>query len=156
MKMTAGLLAALLLSGPSISFFKYVRTIRPASSSGLCYVVVGEALWQRALPSLGDLRLYSGAREIPYALDIERGSSETERKPVRVLQPAIMRGMRGIIERNPNIVIFTEFAPGHLKRAGVEVGAYIDEIRDLGFSIHSSSLESASGYRRHLTAPGTG
>ena len=92
MKMTAGLLAALLLSGPSISFFKYLRTIQPASSSGLCYVLVGEALWQRALPSLGDLRLYSGAREIPYALDIERGSSETERKPVRVLQPAIMRG----------------------------------------------------------------
>lgn len=92
MKVTAGLLAALLLSGPSISFFKYVRTIPAASSSGQRYLVVDEGVRQRALPGLGDLRLYSGQMEIPYALDIERGSSQTEHKAARVLQPAILGG----------------------------------------------------------------
>jgi Protein of unknown function (DUF3999) len=92
MRLTAGLVAALLLSVPSIPFFKYVRTIPPAGSSGQRYIVMDEALWQGALPGLGDLRLYAGTREIPYALDIERGSSETERKPLRVLQPAMVAG----------------------------------------------------------------
>jgi Protein of unknown function (DUF3999) len=92
MKMTAGLLAAVLLSGPSISFFKYLRTVPPASSSGQRYLLIDEALWQHAAPGLGDLRLYSGPMEIPYALDIERGSSQTERKEARVLQPATVGG----------------------------------------------------------------
>jgi len=92
MRITAGLAAALLLSIPSIPFFKYTRAIPPASSAGQRYIVVDEAVWQGALPGLGDLRLYSGTREIPYALDTERGSSETERKPVRILQPGIVAG----------------------------------------------------------------
>ena len=92
MKTTAGLVAALLLSVPSIPFFKYVRTIQPASPAGQRYIVVDEAVWQRALPGLGDLRLYSGTGEVPYALDVERGSSETERKPLRILQPAVVAG----------------------------------------------------------------
>lgn len=92
MKMTAGLLAAVLLSGPSISFFKYLRTVSPASSSGQHYLVIDEVLWRHAAPGLGDLRLYSGPMEIPYALDIERGSSQTERKEARVLQPATVAG----------------------------------------------------------------
>ena len=58
-------------------------------------------------------------------------------------EPFILRGMRGIIERNPDIVIFMEFAPSHLERAGVEIGAYVDEIRRMGFAIYN--VEEPSG-----------
>jgi hypothetical protein len=50
--------------------------------------VVDETLWQHVKPDLSDLRLYAGEREIPYTLEIERGSSETEQRECRVLQPA--------------------------------------------------------------------
>jgi Protein of unknown function (DUF3999) len=92
MKTTLGLLAALLVAGPSISFFKYQRDVQETSSGGQQYVVVDEMLWQHAQPNLNDLRLYSAEREIPYALEIERGSSETEQKTTRVLQPASIAG----------------------------------------------------------------
>jgi FkbM family methyltransferase len=50
-------------------------------------------------------------------------------------EPRILRGMRRIIERNPEIVIFIEFAPVHLRRAGVEPTALLDEIGSLGLAI---------------------
>jgi hypothetical protein len=92
MKTTLGLLAALLLAGPSISFLKYQREVQETGSGGQQYVVVDEMLWQHAQPDLNDLRLYSADREIPYALEMERGSSETEQKTIRVLQPALVAG----------------------------------------------------------------
>jgi hypothetical protein len=78
--------------GPSIPFFKYQRAIDTTNSSGQQYVVVDETIWQRANPDLNDLRLYSAEREIPYALDVERGGSETEQKECRILQPALVAG----------------------------------------------------------------
>jgi FkbM family methyltransferase len=50
-------------------------------------------------------------------------------------EPLILRGMRHVIERNPNIRIVLEFAPVHLKRAGCGPLELLDEIASLGFAI---------------------
>jgi len=42
MKVTLGLLAALLITGSSISFFKYERDVPGVTSSGQHYVVVDD------------------------------------------------------------------------------------------------------------------
>jgi Protein of unknown function (DUF3999) len=107
MKTTLGLLAVLLVASPHISYFKYQRQLGTANSSGQHYVVVDETLWRHARPDLGDLRLYSAETEIPYTLAIERGSAETVRKNVRLLQPGTVGGktqflmdMSGVPEYN--------------------------------------------------------
>lgn len=92
MKSLLAMLALLLFSSASISYFKYVRGIEAVSPSHQQYVVVDEALWQHARPDLADLRLYAGQTEVPYALTIERGSSQTEQKEVRILQPGVISG----------------------------------------------------------------
>jgi hypothetical protein len=92
MKAVLGMLAALLLAGPSVSYFKYERPVSAAGSNGQHYFIVDASIWQHSRPILRDLRLYSGNSEVPYALDRELGGSETEQKEFRVLQPATVRG----------------------------------------------------------------
>ena len=91
-KTTLGLLAALLVAGPSISYFNHQRQIQPMTSSGQHYAVVDEIIWQHARPDLDDLRIYSAEKEIAYRLTIEQGSSETEQRECRVLQPGAVGG----------------------------------------------------------------
>ena len=105
MKAAAGLLAALLFAGPSISFFKYQRTMPAANLAGQRFIVVDDTMWQHARPDLGDVRLYAASGEIAYTLDTERGGAEVEQKEIRVLQPATIGGktqflldMQGIAE----------------------------------------------------------
>ena len=85
MRITAFLLAAAALAGPSISYFKYQRPIQ-TTGPGQHYLVVDESVWQNARPDLGDLRLYNGDTEVPHALTIQRDSLEHDRRSVRVLQ----------------------------------------------------------------------
>ncbi|MGO9641895.1 MAG: DUF3999 family protein [Candidatus Acidiferrales bacterium] len=92
MKAALGLLAALLVAGSSVSYFKYERQAQAANSGGQHYAVVDETLWKHARPDLSDLRLFSNGQEIPYSLEIERDGSETEQKEFRVLQPAKVGG----------------------------------------------------------------
>jgi hypothetical protein len=92
MRTTWGFLAILLATSPALSYFKYQRQIGTASARGQHYAVVDETVWQHALPNLGDLRLYAGGKEIPYATKTMRGSIETEQKSVRLLQPATLGG----------------------------------------------------------------
>jgi hypothetical protein len=92
MKAALRLLAVLLFVSPSIAYFKYQRQIQAPNSRGQHYAVVDETLWSHARPDLNDLRLYAGESEIPYALAVERGSSEVAEKTVRVLQPATLGG----------------------------------------------------------------
>lgn len=49
-------------------------------------------------------------------------------------EPLILRGMRGILARSPGIRILLEFAPVHLRRAGVDPLAFLDEIASCGFA----------------------
>jgi hypothetical protein len=92
MKITLGLLAALLTTSSAISYFHYQRQLEPLNSSGQHYIAVDEAVWQHARPDLGDLRIYSADKEIPYRLTIEQGSSETEQRQCRALQPGTVGG----------------------------------------------------------------
>jgi len=92
MRTTVALLAALLTAGSSISYFHYQRQLQAFNSSGQHYAVADENLWQHARPDLDDLRIYLAEKEIPYRLTIEQGSSETEQKQCRVLQPGTVGG----------------------------------------------------------------
>jgi len=89
---TLGLLAALLAASSSTSYFNYQRQLQAINSSGQHYAVVDETIWQHARQDLDDLRIYSAEKEIAYRLTIEQGSSETEQKQCRVLQPGTVGG----------------------------------------------------------------
>lgn len=58
-------------------------------------------------------------------------------------EPWILRGMRGIIRKNPQIRILMEFAPENLHRAGVEPRTFLKEIADHGLRI--SRIDDVSG-----------
>ncbi len=91
MKIAAALLAAVIVAGPAIPYFKYQRLVQ-AQPGGQRYVVVDEQIWKNARPDLGDLRLYSGQQEVPYALTVERGSRESDSRDVSVLQQSVVGG----------------------------------------------------------------
>jgi hypothetical protein len=91
MKLGAILLTAAFLAGPSIPYFKYQRPVQ-AQPGGQRYVAVDEQVWKNSRPDLGDLRLYNGPQEVPYALLLERGSRESDTKDVRVLQQSVVGG----------------------------------------------------------------
>jgi uncharacterized protein DUF3999 len=92
MRTTLRLLVVLLIAAPSISYFRYERKLEATRSAGQHYIAVDETLWERARPDLGDLRIYSAGREIPYTLTIERGGSEIEQEKINVLQPGTVGG----------------------------------------------------------------
>jgi FkbM family methyltransferase len=50
-------------------------------------------------------------------------------------EPFIIRGMKRIIERNPQIIIFLEFCPENLNRASVRPRNFIRELKKLGFTL---------------------
>jgi len=62
-------------------------------------------------------------------------------------EPLILRGMRRLIERSPGLRLFIEFAPAHLKRANVDVYAFLEEIRTMGFGIQE--VVEPTGELRH-------
>lgn len=89
---TSKVLALVLLSTTaSIAYFKYQRQVQ-VYGSGRCYVTVDASVWNHARPDLGDLRLYNGQTEVPYALLTEHGSQQHEHMEVAVLQQSIVAG----------------------------------------------------------------
>ncbi len=58
-------------------------------------------------------------------------------------EPFVLRGMTGILERNPAVRIFVEFAPGHLRRAGIEPLQWYEELAELGLKVQR--VEDVSG-----------
>jgi len=80
-----------LFAGGSISYFQYQRPVQ-LSGTGQHYISVDEVVWKHARPDLGDLRLYAGQTEIPYALVTERGSQQRQRTQVQVLQQSTVAG----------------------------------------------------------------
>jgi hypothetical protein len=91
MKIAAVLLATMFLAGPSIPYFMYQRPVQ-AQPGGQRFLAVDEQIWKNARRDLGDLRLYSGQEEVPYALMVERGSRENDNKDVSVLQQSVVGG----------------------------------------------------------------
>ena len=91
MKIAAALLATMFLAGPSIPYFKYQRPVQ-VQPGGQRFLAVDEQTWKNARRDLGDLRLYNGQQEVPYALIVERGSRENDSKEVSVLQQSVVGG----------------------------------------------------------------
>ncbi len=91
MKLAVAAVAIALFATPQLSYFKYDRAVE-TTGVGQRYIVVDDAIWQHARPDLGDLRLFAGAREIPYKLATQSGSAEKERKEVPVLQQSTVDG----------------------------------------------------------------
>ncbi len=91
MKLALKFFALAIVVGPAIAYFQYSRPVH-VTGSGQHYVVVDEVLWDHSGSGLDDLRLYDAQREIPVAQEIERGSSETVQKDVRVLEPGTIGG----------------------------------------------------------------
>jgi FkbM family methyltransferase len=50
-------------------------------------------------------------------------------------EPYALEGMKQTIENSPDLILFAEFAPVHLRRAGVEPKDYLDQIKQLGFDL---------------------
>ena len=64
-------------------------------------------------------------------------------------------GMRRLLEGNPQVQILMEFAPGHMKRAGVSPEEMLDLIHELGFTyalIDEESAQAAPVGRQELLA----
>jgi hypothetical protein len=89
---TTKLLALVLLgASSSIAFFKYQRPVE-TSGTGQNYVTIDDSVWSHSRADLGDLRLYNGQTEVPYALLTEHGSQQHEHQEVSVLQQSVVGG----------------------------------------------------------------
>jgi FkbM family methyltransferase len=58
-------------------------------------------------------------------------------------EPAILRGMNRILERNPDILILMEYAPPHLQRSGISPSGFLDQLTADGFQI--AAVDDATG-----------
>ena len=58
-------------------------------------------------------------------------------------EPFVLRGMAEILARNPGLRIFVEFAPEHLRRAGIEPLQWYKELSELGLRVQR--VEDVSG-----------
>jgi len=50
-------------------------------------------------------------------------------------EPNALMGMKGLIGKNPDLVLILEYVPEILERAGMKPGSLLSEIRSLGFEI---------------------
>ncbi len=91
MKTAVAAVAIALFASPNVSYFQYQRPVQ-TGGSGQQYIVVDDAVWQHARPDLGDVRLFSDGKEVPYTLAVQSGSAERERKDVPVLQQSVVDG----------------------------------------------------------------
>jgi FkbM family methyltransferase len=65
-------------------------------------------------------------------------------------EPLVLRGMRGILHKNAGIRILIEFAPVHLRRAGVAPRDFLDEIEALGLDVRR--IEDETGELLEVSA----
>ncbi|MGI8782516.1 MAG: DUF3999 family protein [Acidobacteriota bacterium] len=70
----------------------YFRDVSIPAAVQQSYITVDEEIWTRARPDLGDLRLYDGSREAPYALVSQRAATSVDETEARVLQLGSSQG----------------------------------------------------------------
>jgi len=68
-----------------IEYFSNVRDVEPSGANVQNHFVVDGEIWDHARPDLGDLRLYDGSGELPYALQVERAESNSQQNEVKLL-----------------------------------------------------------------------
>jgi hypothetical protein len=76
----------------SVAFLTHTREVMPADLARQNYLVVDEEVWSVARNDLADLRLYANGTEVPYALRVERSSTQQIEADVKVLQPGTIGG----------------------------------------------------------------
>jgi hypothetical protein len=73
-------------------YFQKVREVEVASSDVQNYFVIDADLWAHARPDLGDLRIYSGDSQVPYALSAQGFGSLSAQHEARILNLGAARG----------------------------------------------------------------
>ncbi|HEY0263192.1 MAG TPA: hypothetical protein VGC07_01595 [Granulicella sp.] len=88
-------LAYLQLASPVVdqSFFRYQRAVQPASDDvssavPVCATLDG-AVYAHSSPSLKDLRLYQGTREVPYAITLSE-AAQADSEPAKVINSGMV------------------------------------------------------------------
>jgi FkbM family methyltransferase len=69
---------------------------------------------------------------------------------VQGAEPSALRGMRGLLDANDNVLLFTELAPPSLRDAGSSAREYVEALADAGFDLHV--IDEDSGTVAHTTA----
>jgi hypothetical protein len=75
-----------------IRYFSHMREVEITSPQRQNYFDVEEELWSQARADLGDLRLYTGEREIPYRLAVEHARSSQKESEAKILQLGTVAG----------------------------------------------------------------
>jgi hypothetical protein len=70
---------------PNPRYFQRVRDLQVHSADRQNYFVVDPALWAHARSDLGDLRIYRGDLQIPYALAAQDSASASEQHKAKIL-----------------------------------------------------------------------
>jgi len=92
------LFALLVLSTSAVAFdaaipyFARSRSVAATTSAVQNYVVIDFDVWKFARADLGDIRLYDGEAQVPYALIKQSGGSSTEETSAKVLNLGTVAG----------------------------------------------------------------
>jgi hypothetical protein len=126
---------------PAIAYFSNVREVAVKKADRQNYVVVDNAVWLYAQKDLGDLRLYNGRTEMPYALTTERGSVNTVESPAKLLNLGAVQGTTqfvldttGVPEYDRVTLKLSDDARDFITRANIEGADDLKAIKwtDLG------------------------
>jgi FkbM family methyltransferase len=63
---------------------------------------------------------------------------------VQGAEPSALRGMRGVLDANEHVLLFTELAPPSLRDAGSSARAYVEALADAGFELHVIDEEAGT------------
>jgi FkbM family methyltransferase len=69
---------------------------------------------------------------------------------VQGAEPSALRGMRGLLDANDDVLLFTELAPPSLRDAGSSAREYIAALADAGFDLHV--IDEDAGTVTHTSA----
>ena len=126
---------------PAIPYFSNLRQVSITKPDVQNYLVVDNAIWLYAQKDLGDVRLYDGHTEVPYALTIERGSSSTVDSPAKLFNLGTVEGTtqfvldtNGVPEYDQVTLRLSEDARDFITRARVEGANSLKSVKwtDLG------------------------
>ena len=81
----------------AISYFTNVREVAISSPAQQNYISVDEEIWNHSRPDLGDLRLYAGDTQIPYALREQAAGIRNEEKSAKILNLGSSRGQTSFV-----------------------------------------------------------
>ena len=70
---------------PSVANLTNMRPVRGIVPDKQNYLVLDENIWQHARHDLGDLRLFVGDTEVPYAMALERGGESAQKAEAKLL-----------------------------------------------------------------------